>query len=306
MLVDKMKELPLVKESAVLKIDPIRRLFSRYDKTVYISEKIDPKLTVKGNQEAYVQAQNFFSLFAELSSIDITDTLCHLTLKNGAEYDLPFIDVSWDNKEFTLDTPPDATIKLESGRLSSATLKNLANPMLQCIYIDSASAVSCNSMVACIDGNTTSRTPLTLPPDIINIIEGTQFDIRIIDGNYVLAMNNGVISVPIPGVDYAETAETLRDSLPVNQLPEVPVKGLIDSLKRLSTFSDQVVFESDRVYAGDNFEPFNFPTANNQFIYSIQNLLSVLPFVRTIAQSDYALLLRGDKFVFMISPESDE
>ena len=50
MLVDKMKELPLVKESAVLKIDPIRRLFSRYDKTVYISEKIDPKLTVKCNQ----------------------------------------------------------------------------------------------------------------------------------------------------------------------------------------------------------------------------------------------------------------
>ena len=141
-----------------------------------------------------------------------------------------------------------------------------------------------------------------LPPDIISLIEGSEVNIYIDNGNYALKVGEAVILVPVPGIDYKETADVLRGSLPEN-IDRYPVEKLFDSLKRLSSQSDYVVFKQDRVQAGENYEPFNFPKANPEYVYNIQNLLSVIQQAKHIAQSDYALLLYGDQFLFMISPE---
>lgn len=302
MLVDKMKDIQLVAESKVLKIDPKEKVFSRFDKTVYIKEPIPATIQVSGQGPNYVEAGKFFTLFGEIQKIDLLQDYCHLTLKNGAEYKLPYLLTSWDDKATSLPATPAATIKLANGRLSSATLKNLANPMLQCIYVDDATAVSCNSMVACIDGTVTSGEPLILPPDIISLIEGSEASIYIDNGNYALKVGDAIVLVPIPGLDYTETAELLRGTLPEN-IERFPVGTLFDSLKRLSSQAEYVTFKPDRVQAGDNYEPFDFPKANQNYTYNIQNLLSVIQQAKNIAQSDYALLLYGDQFLFMISPE---
>lgn len=302
MLTSKMKDIQLVAESKVLKIDPIQKAFSRFDKTVFIKEPIPTTIAVSGKEPKYVEASTFFALFDEVTQINLTDDNCQLVLKNAGEYKLPYLLLSWDDKDTNLPTTPAATIKLVDGRLSSATLKNLANPMLQCIYVDDETAVSCNSMVACIDGTVTSPQPLILPPDIISLIEGSEVNIYIDNGNYALKVGEAVILVPVPGIDYKETADVLRGSLPEN-IDRYPVEKLFDSLKRLSSQSDYVVFKQDRVQAGENYEPFNFPKANPEYVYNIQNLLSVIQQAKHIAQSDYALLLYGDQFLFMISPE---
>lgn len=305
MLVDKMKEVQLVAESKILKINPIEKSFSRFDKTVYIKEPIASSLTVSGEKIGYVEASKFFALYSELKSIDLGSDCCHATLKNGAEYKLPYFDLSWEDQNVDIANAYSTSIKLASGRLSSATLKNLANPMLQCIYIDEATAVSCNSMVACIDGTVTSNEPLLLPPDIISLIEGNEVTLYVIDTTYVLKVGDATVYVPVPGVDYKETADTLRGALP-EQIQRFPVGTLFDSLKRLSSSHDIVSFKPDRVIADADFEPFEFPTANENYMYNIESLLSVISQAKHIAQSDYALLLYGDQFLFMVSPEPME
>lgn len=305
MLVDKMKELQLVAESKILKIDPTNRMFSRFDKTVYISEPIDQSITVTGETIGYVEASFFFNLFSEAQTINMFSEFCQVILKNGGDYKLPYYDNSWE--DITLDTNNcyTVTIKLAEGRLSSATLKNLANPMLQCIYIDDATAVSCNSMVACIDGTVTSQQPLILPPDVIGLIEGSEATIYVTDKNYVLKVGNATVYVPIPGVDYKETADVLRGALP-DQITRYSVSHLYDSIKRLSAAHTVVTFYKDKVVSDTDFEPFSFPDANEKYKYDVQSLLSILPQVKHIAQSDYALLLYGDQFLFMLSPEPTE
>lgn len=307
MLTDKMKEVQLVQESKLLKISPQQRTFSRYDKTVFIIEPIPSTLNISGEKDAYIEAGKFFALFPELTSIEVCNDYCHLTLKNGAEYKLPFYPVAWQDQAEDLPDTPTATIKLAAGRLSSATLKNLANPMLQCIYIDEATAVSCNSMVACIDGTVTSETPLLLPPDIISIIEGSESNIYIIGDNYVITIGDGKVFVPIPKLDYKESADILRGALPLpEEVKKYPVSTLLDSLKRLSASHDVITFTEDRILADEDYEPFNFPTANSDYSYNIQSLLSVAGQTTSIAQSDYALLFYGDQFLFMVSPETNE
>lgn len=306
MLVDKMKEVQLVAESKALKIDPIRRIFSRFDKTVYIEEPISQDILVKGDKIVYIEASKFFALLQMIKSISIEENCCLLVLTNNAEYSLPFLTLVWEEQSFNKDEATvSVPIKMAAGRLSSATLKNLANPMLQCVYIDEVTAVSCNSEVACIDGNVVSTTPLILPPDVLDLVEGKETTINIVGDNYVMQIGEAFVFVPIPQLDYAETAKTLRSRLPEGAA-KYPVGTLVDSLKRLSTFGDYVVFDGEKVLCGVDYEPFTFPTAVKEYQYNIQFLLTVLPQVRTITQIEGVMLAYGDQFLFMISAEPVE
>jgi hypothetical protein len=302
MIVDKVKEVQLVPESRALKLDAATNSFQRFDKTIYAVE--ESKIKIQGSGEAYVEALKFFNLFPETKDIEIHTDFVLLRLKNGAEYKLPFLDVSWNTNELPNKFNKDnsISIKLVSGRLNSATLKNLANPMLQCIYIDNTSAVSCNSMVACLDGTATTITPLLLPPDIAPLMEGREAYLEIIDNNYVVKMGEEYVVCPIPAYDYSGVAQTLRNSLPAS-IKQYPVGSLYDSVRRLSMFGDKLTFDGEKVLVEENYEPFNLPSAVKEFKYGIQYLLTVLPQVTHIAQSEFALLLYGDKFLFMISPE---
>ncbi len=303
MLVDKLKEVQLVAESKVLQIDADKRLFSRFDKTVYIEEPIASRIVVAGSGKAYVEASKFFGIYSALKKIELTENYVLVVLENGAEYKLPLVLLSWEDRVVQLPPTPTVTIKLASGRLSSATLKNLANPMLQCIYVDETTAVSCDSMVACIDGSVTSpKLPLLLPPDIISLVEGNESKLYVEDKNYILSVGEAIVIVPIPQLDYTETANLLRGSLPEG-IDRFPTVGLLDSLTRLRVFGDYVSFQTDKVVCEEDYEPFNFPTANLKYKYDINSLISVVGQGTHIAQSDYALLIYGDKFLFMVSPE---
>lgn len=311
MIVDKVKEVQLVEESRVVKLSAGDNTLQRYDKTIYAVEP--SPINIEGQGEAYIEAQKFFTLLPEASKVEICTNYVLLILKNGAEYKLPFMTGSRDKEiKWATNTLPakfdqnkSISIKMASGRLTSATLKNLANPMLQCIYVDNISGVSCNSMVACLDGTVVSPTPLLLPPDIVSLMEGRESNLAVIGNNYVVKIADAFVVCPIPEYSYAESAATLRNSLPPN-ITKYPVNGLLEEVKRLSSFGDYLSFDGTRVVVGENFEPFSLPSAVPEYSYAVQYLLTVLPQVTHIAQSEFALLLFGDKFLFMISPETKE
>ena len=306
MIIDKLKEVQLVVESKALKICPSTKTFQRYDKTVYIEEPFTTQIS--GNREAYVEAQKFSSLFPITTRIDIEPDYVKLTLNNGAEYILPDLDttkVKWetDDSPKLFDESKSINIKLATGRLTSTTLKNLANPMLQCIFIDSDTGVSCNSMVACIDGTTTSNEPLLIPPDVVTLMEGREAQLMKLNEKYIIKLAEAFVICPIPNYSYSETAEVLRSSLP-STIQKYPVTGLLDEIKRLAQFGEFVSFDKTKVLVGENFEPFEFPTAEPDYNYGAQYLITILPQVSHIAQSEFALLLYGDNYLFMVSPET--
>lgn len=312
MIVDKLKEVQLVRESAALKIDAQERTFQRYDKTVYVEEPFS--LPITGSGTAFVESQKFFALFNEAVRMEMDSDYVKMVLKNGAEYKLPKLAEStdgtfkyWETNKLTKSFNADNAInlKLALGRLTSATLKNLANPMLQCIYIDADTGVSCNSMIACIDGTTVSKEAILLPPDVVMLMEGKEAQLSIVGDSFIIKIAEAFILCPVPSFDYSETAAVLRDSLP-HTIEKHPVGNLFEGIKRLSAFGDFISFDKDRVIAGENFEPFSFKSAEPTFRYGAQYLLTVLPQVSHIAQSEFALLLYGDKYLFMVSPESKD
>lgn len=302
MIINQLKEVQLVKESSALKLDALTQQFQRYDRTVYIEEP--SPIPISGTGEAYIEAQKLFTLLPETAALTIETDCVKLVLKNKAEYKFPKLDLSWDSnplpRSFNLDNS--VNIKLASGRLNSATLKNLANPMLQCIYLDDMGGISCNSMVACLDGTTKTINPILLPPDIVLLMEGKESQLEIIGDNFVIKIADSFLVCPVPNYDYSQTAQILRETLPID-ITKYPVNGLFEEVKRLSAFGDFLSFDGERVLVGENFEPFIFPSADTFFKYGIQYLLTVLPQVTHVAQSDFALLLYGDRFVFMVSPE---
>lgn len=303
MIVDKLKEVQLVTESGAIKLDATNGIYQRFDKTVYVQEPFS--VSVTGSGEAYVEASKFFSLLPETSLVELSQDYVKMTLKNKAEYKLPKMDVKWDtsNLPATFVQSSSINIKLASGRLTSATLKNLANPMLQCIYMDQDSGVSCNSMVACIDGTTLVKQPILLPPDVVTLMEGRESQLMVSeDGNFIIKIGEAFIVCPAPMYDYSETAEVLRNSIPAST-KKYPVSGLFEEIRRLSSFGDFLSFDGNKVSVGENFEPFDFPSAEPTFRYGVQYLLTVLPQVTHISQSEFALLLYGDNFLFMVSPE---
>jgi hypothetical protein len=304
MIVNQLKEVQLVTESRAVKLDSATQTLQRYDRTVYIEEPTTIKLL--GSGEAYVEAVNFFALLPEAERIEIEPNLVKVTLKNKAEYKLPKLDVKWAQSELPkhFNISNSINIKLAAGRLTSATLKNLANPMLQCIYMDSDSGVSCNSMVACIDGTTLPDSPILLPPDIVLLMEGKESQLEVVGSNFVVKIEEAFIVCAIPQYDYTRTAEVLRKSLPKN-ITKYPIGPLFEEVKRLSAFGDFLSFDGERAIVKDNFEPFSFKSAIPKFKYGVQYLLTIVPQVTHIAQSEFALLLYGDNFLFMISPEEE-
>ena len=305
MIVNQLKEVQLVTESRAVKLDSATQTLQRYDRTVYVEEPTTIQLL--GSGEAYVEALKFFTLFPDAERIEIEPNFVKLTLKNKAEYKLPMMDVRWEKNELPaqFNLKNSINIKLARGRLTSATLKNLANPMLQCIYMDQDSGVSCNSMVACIDGTTLPAQPILLPPDIVLLMEGKESQLEIIGQNFVVRIEEAFVVCAIPQYDYSRTADVLRKSLP-KTITKYPIGFLFDAVRRLSAFGDFLSFDGEKVIVKDNFEPFKFLSAIPKFKYGAQYLLTIIPQVTHIAQSEFALLLYGDNFLFMISPEEEE
>lgn len=298
-MLEKIKEVPFIDESSAVKVMSSRLgttlLLERTDKVVWGKERIP---LVSTGIDCYVEADKFYSLLPEIESLS-QDTCLVITLKNGAKYELPFLPVSWEPQEMPETYEANILFKLDD--LMLCTLSNLIKPDLQCIWVDSQGAVSCDFVSACVSNSIKSEKGFLIPPDVQQLINGKQCDVSVDEvGKHIYFEGEDfVLATTMPEI-VDEWWTTLREMLAAD-VSYIPVANLDVSLKRLKMFGDYVSFEGDKVVSNTNFEPFQFKDITGKK-YEIEKILKLLDSVGSIAENGGNLNFKNDKSIFMVSP----
>lgn len=304
-MLEKIKEVPFIAESMAVKILSSaagRTMLERNDRVIWGRERLELETTAI---DCYVEANKFFPLLSEIAELS-QGTCLTVKLKNGAKYDLPFLDVSWEPIEMPEEY--DDTIMFKLGNLMLCTLKNLIKPELQCVLIDSAGAVTCDFISACISTEMTSTTQMLLPPDVQELVNNRICKVQIDEGKIYIEANDFVLVTPNPTIGEDSWWESLREMLN-GAGTFVPTAKLAEGLKRLAMFDDYAKFDGRRVTAGSNFEPFMFTPMGDVLEgdaglnkYEIEKLAKILTVTKEITKKGNNIIMRNDAAMFLVSP----
>lgn len=293
-MLEKIKAIPFVDESSAVKLTSIdgRIVLERTDKVMWAQEFTALK---SDNISCYVDAKQFFALFDDIDKLEQT-TCLEVTLKNGARYELPFVDVEWETVE--MPTEYHDRIHFKISDLMLTTLRNLIKPELQCIWIDEKGAVSCDIISACISNQVKSTHPFLLPLDVQELVEGKTASVNAETDMLFISGHDFNIAVKKP-----EVTDTWYDDLREMVSGDagfVSAEGLKESLVRLEIFNDYVSFDGERAIAGNNFEPFAFKDLGSNF-YEIAKLEILISVSKEIGELNNNLVLRNEGSLFLLS-----
>lgn len=296
-MLDKIKAIPFIDESSALKVTSIdgKIVLERTDKVIWAQEKT----TIENEGiSCYVDAKQFFALYSEIKELK-QGTCLKVELKNGAVYELPFMDVSWETVKMPTEYHDTLLFKIED--LMLTTLRNLIKPELQCIYFDKDGAVSCDIISACISNKVKSSYPFLLPLDVQELVVNKSAKVNAnTDMLYIQGENFSIALVKPEITD--EWFNDLRNMIS-EDIEYVPVKALDESLKRLAIFGDYVSFHNDLVLAtgeGQHFEPFEFKDLG-QNSYELEKVIKLLSVTSFIGECNNNLILKNEGSRFLIS-----
>ena len=293
-MLEKIKAIPFVDESSAVKLTSIdgRIVLERTDKVLWAQEFTALK---SDNISCYVDAKQFFALFDDIDKLQQT-TCLEVTLKNGARYELPFVDVEWETVE--MPTEYHDRIHFKISDLMLTTLQNLIKPELQCIWIDEKGAVSCDIISACISNQVKSTHPFLLPLDVQELVEGKTASVNAETDMLFISGHDFNIAVKKPEVTdtwYDDLREMVKGDAGF-----VSAEGLRESLTRLEIFNDYVSFDGERAIAGSNYEPFAFKDLGSNF-YEIAELEKLLSVSKEIGELNNNLVLKNEGSLFLLS-----
>jgi hypothetical protein len=293
-VLEKIKAIPFVDESAAVKVTSVdgRIYLERTDKVIWAQEKT--ALRADGIS-CYVEAKSFFALFEDIAELS-QSTCLKVKLKNGAEYELPFVAVRWDSVEMPTEYHDRILFKIED--LMLTTLRNLIKPDLQCIWIDNRGAVSCDIISACISDKVKSQHPFLLPLDVQELVVGKLAGVNASGDTLYIEGTDFSIAVKKPEVSdtwYDDLREMIKGDISF-----VPVGELAESMKRLKVFDDYVTFDGVKAIAGSNFEPFRFKDLGDS-PYEIEKVMKILSVSTAIGELNSNLVLKNDGAMFLIS-----
>lgn len=298
-MLEKIKEVPFIDESAAVRLISIagKLRMERNDRVIWASENTELPAE---NIDCYVEADKFFNLLPEIKTLS-QDTCLKIELKNGAKYELPFLTATWETQEMPAEYSNTITFKLDD--LILCTLKNLVKPELQCIYIDSLGAVSCDFVSACISDTVKADEAFLLPPDVQELVNGRQCKVQITDDKIYIQASDFSIITSKPTMSGDLWFEQLRDMLR-NAEHFVDIGSLPASIKRLAMFDDYISFDGERMTAGANFEPFRFADLHD-YKYEIEKVAKVLTTASHITEDRGNLVFKNGTSKFLVSPMED-
>lgn len=296
-MLEKIKEVPFIEQSKAVKLLTAENqlVMERFTKVIWAAER--PKLEIMNELNCYVEADKFFNLFNEIK--DLKQTTClEVTLKNGARYDLPFLQVEWERPEISMEETDTISFKLED--LMLCTLKNLVKPQLQCIYIDEKGAISCDFVTACVSDIVKSSRPFLLPPDVQELVSGRIAQVAVTPENLYVSTSDVIVVTSSPELSESTKNELvgLRDMLQ-NVSEYTQLGSLNEGIKRLMLFGDFLNFTPDKVLVGQNFEPFNFKQIDKK--YEIRSFAKLLPITTEVSELDGNLILKSSTSRFLVS-----
>lgn len=295
-MIEKIKPIPFIDESNAVKLTSLggKLVLERTDRVLWAREKTQVDYV---GQDCYVEASKFFVLLPEIKTL-VVGTCLEVVLKNNAKYSLPFLEVQWESRVMPEGTPQ--VIRYDIEPLIVSTLSNLIKPELQCIYIDNQGAVSCDFISACFSPQLKSDIPFLLPADVQKLVLGDTCKTVVTDSQvgFMTDQYEIIVSVVLLGED--RWWEQLRDMMKgVSEF--YSTTGLDSVMKRMALFVDYVSFDGSSVCGGTNKEPYQFHSLEGK-IYEVSKLSALLDYVKEMTVANDALVLKGEKVSYMLSP----
>ena len=297
-MLETIKEIPFIDESSAVRVlatDSGKIVLERNDRVIWAREQTALE---SPNIDCYVEADKFFTLLPEIKSL-VQSTCLEVTLKNGARYELPFLEVSWETQEMPENYSDSITFKLSD--LVLCTLNNLIRPELQCIYIDQDGAVSCDFVSACISNDVKASKAFLLPPDVQALVDGRLCKVEVTEDKIFIKSSDFEIITSKPAMEEGDEWYNDLRAIISGATSFKTAEALTESLKRLAMFADHIKFDGEKVIAGENYEPFAFEDlAGAQ--YEIEKVAKVASIAGQITAKDGNLIFKNDKSTFVVSP----
>lgn len=253
-MIEKIKSTAFVKESYCLRIlSKDDALFAvRTDKITTIAEKLAIKPEqITNSIDCIVDYNQFNALTKLVKEITQEGSCLHITIKNGGDYKLPFIDV-----EKMPDIPQHTGEVVERTfnftDISKSTLKShLTNDQRHIYSIDKG--IYATNFLSAAKGKSMGDEEMLYPADILSDVIGT------------LKFSKDDTTVTISGPDYI-----LQTARPILEDPEqfqaivalfdeevtmVPAKDLQDQINRIAMFDEAVTFKGDQILSACGTEP---------------------------------------------------
>lgn len=315
-MLELMKELGFIPESRAVRLFKRgEKVFGdRYDRVSYLSEKFSG-IEMVGEGPVYVEATRFMSLVPYARKIVQREDYLSVYLRNGAEYKLPYLDIEFEREGSQEEGVVLMTGNLDISALKKTALQNLVKPEMRCIYVDGRGAVSCNFLQGTVDTSikTVTGEAILLSPDITSYMTNVEGAEILRKGDTLLFTDHENVFVWAPVSEFDELEEgdegwyntIYKGATQVQgEFMEIP-EGMEGAIKRLSYFSDEITFESDKIVSGENFEPISVPSAQGSS-FTIEEVLSVLSEGKEILFERGALFLRNGDVTVMVSEKEDD
>lgn len=167
-------------------------------------------------------------------------------------------------------------------------------------------------MQGAVDKSITSSQPVLLPPDMYDYIDTEGYIYKSAQGLvFISRQGNKTIWAPISEFqqDEEEGAPWYSSIYDLACIPnesdyiDLPV-GIDDALKRLSSFGDEVVFKSDRIQTGENYEPFAL-NAQVESTFKIEQITSIIQYAKQLHICEDKLYLKDGSLTLLVSEESE-
>lgn len=311
-MLESMKVLGFIPESKAIKLYKNadgKVVGERYDKVTYLREFLN--FTLEGEGGCYVEAESFLSLLPFISRATIKENYLEVVLKNGAEYKFPYMEVEFGAPKIE---PPTLEIKgeIDFSTLKKTALQNLVKPEMRCIYVDNNGAVSCNFLQGTVDRGIISRSPVLLPPDLVDYIPAGHVEIYK-GGDMLFYTDTESKFIWSPAGDFMESDEApwynsiYEQAMGAQAMEFSPVQeGMEESLKRLSLFGKEAVFNSTKVVVGNSYEPVSIPSARGQ-VFDLEEVIPVISSAKEMVLSeDGTMFLKNGEVTILVSAKEEE
>ena len=210
---------------------------------------------------------------------------------------MPFIPVERATEEMPEEYSQSILFDIDD--LMVCTLTNLIRPELQCIYIDSKGAVTCDFVTACINKTLKSDEPFLLPPEVQQLVKDITCQVQMEGEHICFRASNFDIKIAKPTLSEEPWWEDLRAMVEDVERFQ-PIGKLQQSVARLNMFGDYIQFTGDKVIADTSYEPFAFTNLGEKR-YEIMGLSKILPVVTHIANNESVLVFKNLKSKFLVS-----
>lgn len=310
-MLEAMKVIGFIPESKAVKLYRNEDVVvgERYDKVTYLREYLNIRLDGEG--ACYVEAESFLSLLPFIRKAAIKENYLEVILKNGAEYKLPYMEVEFSVPKIELPTLQ-ISGEIDFSILKKTALQNLVKPEMRCIYVDEKGAVSCNFLQGTVDEGITSVEPVLLPPDLIDYIPAG--NVQIYKGGDMLFYTDAKDKfIWSPAGDFMESEETpwyqsiYEQAKSSSEERFSPVQeGMEESLKRLSLFGKEAVFNSSKVQVGNSYEPVSIPSAGGQ-VFDLEEVIPVISCAKMMTISEEGtMFLRNGRVTILVSSKEEK